>query len=57
MVSIFIHKNTVMTDGRLLHDASCMKLDVLSDMNFTVGPLEVDADCYKELCYKVQFSS
>jgi len=57
MLSIFIHKNIVMTNGRLLHDASRMKLDVLSDMNFTAGPLEGDADYYKEMCYKVWFSS
>jgi hypothetical protein len=54
MVSIFIHKNIVMTDGRLLH---FMKLDVLSDMNFTAGPLEDDANCYTELRYRVSFCS
>jgi hypothetical protein len=41
MVSIFIHKTFVMTDGRLLQDASCMKQHVLSVMNFTTGPLKL----------------
>jgi len=55
MVSIFIHKNIVMTDDRLLHDASCMKLAVLSDMNFTPGPLKLMLTTIKNCVTKCAF--
>jgi hypothetical protein len=55
MVSIFIHKNIIMTDGRLLHDVSCKKLDVLSDMNFTAGPLKLMPTTIKSCVTKCGF--